>query len=329
MSIASIRRLMHLAKPLNKQKEKTKIMAIPEKQLQTWANQGAIQSSASTYASVKNCITNGSWKSDVYFDIYLQGSYKNTTNIYGNSDVDIIVEFTSVFHSDTSNLDEVGKAVHNALGPGKYTLAEFKTAIVKRLKVCYGDDAVTVGNSAIKIKGNGSRLDADVVVCNTHKKYKNNNGSKSLTAIKGIRFTEEKTGNVIINYPTPHYDNGVAKNQFSRTSSNLKKVTRIFKNMKASLVNHQAMSSTTAPSYFVECLVYNAMDVHFRKNRYSDIVVPIINQFIEDDKSDACNKYVCQNQQRWLFGSGDQQWNRDEAREYVAKLVYVWENYPL
>ena len=304
-------------------------MAIPERQLEIWANQGAVKSSAATYESVKNCITNGSWKDDVHFQIYLQGSYKNTTNIYGNSDVDIVVEFTSVFHSDTSNLDEVGKAVHDALGPGQYTLAAFKKAIVERLKKCYGDNAVMVRNKAIKIKGNGSRLDADVVVCNTYKKYNKNNGSRYLTAVKGIRFAEENTGKIIINYPTPHYDNGVAKNQYARTNGNLKKVTRIFKNMKASLVEHQAMSAGTAPSYFVECLIYNALDNHFRNNSYQNMVVPIINQFINDDKSDACDKYLCQNEQRWLFGSGDQQWSKTAAREYVEKLVYVWENYPL
>ena len=309
--------------------KKNRIMAIPERQLETWANQGAIQSSASTYDSIKNCITIGSWNDDVHFNIYLQGSYKNTTNIYGNSDVDIIVEFTSIFYSDTSNLDEVGKAVHDALGPGKYTLAAFKTAIVKRLKVCYGDAAVTVGNKAIKIKGNGSRLDADVVVCNTYKKYKKNNGSKLLSAVKGIRFIEENTSKIIINYPTPHYDNGVYKNQYVRTNNNLKKVTRIFKNMKASLVDHQAMSSNTAPSYFVECLIYNANDSHFRNNSYQNIVIPIIYQFYNDDKSDNCNKYVCQNEQRYLFGSGDQQWNRNNAKEYIEKLIYVWENYPI
>lgn len=304
-------------------------MAIPESQLATWSNQGATTSSAKTYESIKNCLENGSWKDDVSYKIYLQGSYKNATNIYGNSDVDIIVEFTSIFSSDTSNLDDIGKAAHNALPDAKYTLKSFKDAVVARLKKCYGDGAVIVGNKAIKIKGNGSRLDADVVVCNTYKKYKKNNGSRSLDAVKGKIFTEEHTGKLIKNYPTPHYDNGVAKNQFGRANGNLKKVTRIFKNMKASLVNHQALSSKTAPSYFVECLIYNAKDEHFRKSRFTDIVVPIINQFIEDDKSDACDKYVCQNYQLWLFGSGDQQWNRTDAKEYIEKLIYVWNNYPI
>lgn len=305
-------------------------MAIPESQLITWSHQGAIKSSASTYESISNCIDRGGWKSNVNYQTYLQGSYKNSTNIYGNSDVDIVCEFTSIYSYDTSELDEIGKSTFDSqFTPAEYTLAAFKTAIIEQLKSCYGDANVEVGSKAIKIKGNNSRLDADVVVCNSYRNYKKNNLSKNINYAKGILFNEEGTGKRIINYPTPHYENGVDKNSRNRTYSNSKKVTRIFKNMKASLVNKQAMSSKTAPSYFVECLLFNAKDEHFRKTRFSDMVVPIINQFVEDDKTDACDKYVCQNYQRWLFGSGDQQWSRADAKEYIEKLIYVWNNYPI
>jgi len=304
-------------------------MPIPETQLAIWAKQGAIQSSATTYESIKNCITNITWNEDVYFKIYLQGSYRNSTNIYGNSDVDIVVEFTSSFSSDTSRLDYLGKSVHDALLPAKYTLSAFKAVIVERLKSCYGDSSILVGNRAIKVKGNGNRLDADVIVCNTYKNYKNNNGSTILTSVDGVTFKEEHTGKVIINYPVPHYDNGVAKNQYERTYNNLKSITRIFKNMKASLVDHKALSVNIAPSYFVECLIYNASDIHFQKSDYQDMVVPIVNQFVNDDKSNACDNYVCQNQQTYLFGAEDHQWNRNDAKEYIRKLVYAWQNYPL
>ncbi len=305
-------------------------MAIPEKQLAVWANQGAVTSSASTYESISNCIDKVTWNSDVKYYTYLQGSYKNTTNIYGNSDVDIVCEFLSVYSYDTSSLDEIGKETfNNNFTAAKYELADFKNAVVKQLVSCYGEGNVTVGKKAIKIKGNGSRLDADVVVCNSYRKYQSNNSDSRINYVKGILFEEENTGKVIINYPTPHYDQGVSKNQYQRTHENLKKVTRIFKNMKASLVNHQVLSTSTAPSYFVECLIFNAIDGHFRKSKFADMLVPIINQFVDDDASSANDQYVCQNYQRWLFGSGDQQWNKDDAREYIKNLVYIWENYPL
>lgn len=304
-------------------------MAIPEKQLEIWSKQGATQSSARTYDSIKTCIEGHHWNDDVEHKTYLQGSYKNSTNIYGNSDVDIIVELLNTFRGDTSNLDDTGKAIYESFPPAKYTLADFKKAVINRLKKCYEEQNVVVGNKSIKVIGNGSRLDADVVVCNSYRRYKKNFGSRSLSWVDGIIFNEENTGKTIINYPSPHYDHGVSKNDYARTYNNLKKVTRIFKNMKASLVDHNAMSSKSAPSYFVECLIYNAIDEHFRKANFTDIVIPIMDQFVKDYESGQVDKYVCQNEQRLLFGNGDQQWNKDDAREYIKKLIYVWKNYPI
>ena len=186
-------------------------MAIAESQLSTWANQGSIKMSSITYESIRNCINSINWKSDITYEIYLQGSYKNSTNIYGNSDVDIVVEFTKIFSSNTSNLDEIGKAVHNALGPAKYTLEGFKNPIIEKLTKSFGEQHVEVGSKAIRIDGNGSRLDADVLVCIRYKKYLTNNGSKNLHYNKGIIFTNSYNGDSIINYPLIHYDNGVNK----------------------------------------------------------------------------------------------------------------------
>lgn len=304
-------------------------MAIPESQLVTWSHQGSIQSSSRTYDSIKNCINNGLKKDGLLYDIYLQGSYKNSTNIYGDSDVDIIVELMSTFNADISNLDAVGRQVYETFPPATYTLSEFKKEVVRTLKGCYGDSAVNVGNKAVKVKGKSSRLNADVLVCNKYNRYNKNYGSATLSAVKGIRFVEEHTGKTVINYPIPHYDNGVAKNLLIRTQSNLKKVTRIFKNMKATLVNHQAMRSATAPSYFVECLIYNAQDQHFRQSTFQSKVQAIVSQFIQDDRTNSNDRYVCQNEQRYLFGDGDQQWNKADAREYIRNLIYVWDNYPL
>lgn len=299
-------------------------MAIQESQLSTWANQGSIITSAKTYDSVKKCIDGINWKSDISYDIYLQGSYKNSTNIYGNSDVDIVVEFQSVFFSDTSNLDDIGKKVHDALGPGKYTLNDFKNNIVEKLEENYGASSVHVGSKAIKIDGSTSRLDADVVVCNSYKKYLKNNGSRSLTAIKGIIFTDSDNGKRIINYPKVHYDNGVNKNQNFRTSGNYKSTVRIFRNIKAHLVTSGKINSNLAPSYFVECLIYNGSDSCFTQNTYQLRVYELLKQFITDFGDNSVDSYVCQNEQRMLLGNGDQQWNKADAKSFLDAVLKLW-----
>jgi hypothetical protein len=47
----------------------------------------------------------------------------------------------------------------------KYSLADFKTALVEKFQSYYGLENVIVGNRAIRIKGIGGRLNADVTCC--------------------------------------------------------------------------------------------------------------------------------------------------------------------
>ena len=115
-------------------------MAIPESQLDVWSKQGAVQSSAATHKSVVNCIEKVNWNDDVYYETYLQGSYPNYTNIYGNSDVDLIVEFRSIFNRDLTALDDNQKKAYNEkYSSAKYSLENFKESILKQLKSWYGD----------------------------------------------------------------------------------------------------------------------------------------------------------------------------------------------
>lgn len=300
-------------------------MAILESQLSTWSHQGSITNSSNTYDIIKNCIDSINWNADIEYEIYLQGSYKNSTNIYGNSDVDIVVEFTSIFSSDTSNLDDIGKTVHNSLNDAKYSLESFKDAIITKLETSY-KGLVKVGPKSIKIKGSTSRLDVDVVVCNSYKKYINNNGSKFLSAKKGILFINSDTGERVINYPKIHYDNGVAKNTSERTNSNYKSTVRIFRNIKAYLVTNGLIKSSTAPSYFVECLMYNIKDECFQESSYQSRVFRVLKQLTDDFNDDSITEYLCQNHQSKLFGPSKQQWNINDAKIFLAEIIKLWKN---
>ena len=92
-------------------------MPIPESQLKTWAHQGAVATAKATHESIRNALTaSASPIQDKNFEIYLQGSYKNSTNIRGNSDVDIVVQLTSTFQRDLSALS----APEIALYPASY-----------------------------------------------------------------------------------------------------------------------------------------------------------------------------------------------------------------
>lgn len=67
-------------------------MAIPEAQLETWSHQGPTPQFTSTYDAIRTVL----WDANSpyaarSFNVFLQGSYKNDTNVYGDSDVDIVI----------------------------------------------------------------------------------------------------------------------------------------------------------------------------------------------------------------------------------------------
>ena len=67
-------------------------MAIPLSQLETWSHQGAIQGSSSTYNTIKKALESSTNPyAGKSYDVFLQGSYCNDTNIYAESDVDIVI----------------------------------------------------------------------------------------------------------------------------------------------------------------------------------------------------------------------------------------------
>jgi tRNA nucleotidyltransferase (CCA-adding enzyme) len=86
-------------------------MAIPESQLETWSHQGSITQSSNTYNTIKNVLEGSTTPyANKNFKVFLQGSYGNDTNIYAESDVDIVIRLDDCFHSDLKSLSEDEKS---------------------------------------------------------------------------------------------------------------------------------------------------------------------------------------------------------------------------
>jgi hypothetical protein len=91
------------------------------------------------------------------FTIFLQGSYGNDTNVYRDSDVDIVIRLDDTYYYDNNDLGENQKASFTrAFSAATYGYSEFKGDVVSWLKQKFGD-AVKPGTKAIAIKGNGTR----------------------------------------------------------------------------------------------------------------------------------------------------------------------------
>ena len=293
-------------------------MAISESQLDTWSHQGSIQQSSTTYQAVRTALldTRAVYK-DKSFEIFLQGSYGNATNIYAESDVDTVIRLDSIYGYDVSALPpEQRSAFDQAFSKATYAFSEFRTGVVTRLSNAFGQDNVVPGNKAIKIKPNGSRRSADVVVCYQHRRYTRFISSTDNDYVAGVTFPTTSSG-VVINYPAQHSDNCTAKHQASNKW--FKPMVRIMKNMRSKLVDDGRISQGTAPSYYIEGMLWNVPLDKFG-NSYANTFCNCLNWLLDTDRT----KLTCANRQYWLLGESNVQWPSANCNTFLNALVTLW-----
>ena len=287
-------------------------MPIPESQLKNWSNQGATVGSANTYNSVKNALKSHSFPMSMTYNVYLQGSYPNHTNIRGDSDVDIVIETNEIFYSNLSQEENNQRQ----FAPASFTWQDFRREIVQALVNYYGYSNVDdTQNKCIKLKDdNGNRLPADIIPCAEYHRYHNG----TLHAVGMTFFT--KNYEQIINYPKIHRTNGSAKN--GRTSASYKPNVRVFKNVR----NQLTSKSSQFPSYFLECLLYNISDTCFGYS-YAQTFESVLIELCARRDSGKLEKFVTQNEQDYLFGSSSWQISISSANDLINDFVRLWNNW--
>ena len=233
-------------------------MPIPESQLSRWSDHGPQDASKRTHEAIRRALNAYRWPDGVTYDFYLQGSYRNDTNVRGDSDVDVVLELTSSFRYDARRLSEFNRnRLSASLDDAAYDWNDFRRDALKALAAGFGKNMVGQGNKSIRLKADTSRLAADVVVCIEHRDYVNSDfyaGGMTFYALRDKRW--------IVNYPGDHSEQGAEKSR--RTGDRYKRTVRMFKNARNYAETHRRMSASLAPSYFVECLLYNAPDAAFQ-----------------------------------------------------------------
>ena len=118
-------------------------MAILEAQLDTWSKQGSVTQSKNTCATVKNALeASGAGYVGKSCESFLQGSYGNDTNVYADSDVDVIMKLNSAFFRDLTRLSPSDLAAYNAEFGGnvEYGFRDFKRDVEASLRKQFGND---------------------------------------------------------------------------------------------------------------------------------------------------------------------------------------------
>jgi hypothetical protein len=295
-------------------------MAIPESQLETWSHQGSIQQSSDTYATVKRALeANDTKYADKSRDVFLQGSYGNDTNIYAESDVDVVMRTDSIYYYDTSELNpQELQSFYASFTAATYTYAGYKSQVVQALQKGFGQNDVKPGEKAVKIKASGNRRSSDVVVATEFRRYYS--GPLGSLYVPGICFFTP-SGEQISNYPKQHSANLTTKHQ--ATYRWFKPMVRILKNMRSKLVDDGTLAPGSAPSYFIEGLLYNVPNEKFGTS-YGGTFVAAVNWILSADRT----KFVTPSGQHYLARDGAPEcwpcWNCDRFIDEIVKLWKDW-----
>jgi hypothetical protein len=298
-------------------------VAVPESQLETWSHQGAVATAKATHESVRRALAAAQRLTGREFEVFLQGSYKNDTNIRGDSDVDLVVQLNSTFHRDLSGLEERQRLLYEgAHSEAIYHWHHFRADVLAALRWYYGHSAVQEGRNALSIAAGTSRLPADVIVATQYRKYLHFWSPKDQRWIEGIAFFTRPENHFVVNYPKPHYENGVAKNSDAGTNGWYKPSVRMFKNARTYLINRDVIDGAVAPSYFVECLLYNVPDTEFGDS-FRSTYFRVVRWLLQQDLSG----FMCQNGQVRLFGPTPQQWSQVSATTFLKALAHLWDTW--
>lgn len=292
-------------------------MAVAEKQLETWSKQGPTGQFTDTYNTLRShLLDKGAPYPVTVVDVFLQGSYGNTTNVYADSDVDIVLKHTGSFYYDISDLPKHQQAAFEAdhSGSASYGYTKFKIDAESYIKRLYND--VQVGNKAVFVPGNNGRRNADILVCEEFHHYTSYEPS-NVNYHEGVAFFSN--GKRINNFPKQHSDNCSSKHQ--ATNENFKPMVRVFKNMRNTMIEKGLLAEGVAPSYFIEGMLWNVPNDKFDGD-FGDMWVACYNWIVAADESTL----ACASDLHWLVREDSAIcWPSENFRAFTAALRKYWE----
>lgn len=253
----------------------------------------------------------------VDFEVYATGSYRNNTNVRGESDIDVAAVCHDMFFYDLP----IGQLPRTfGLGtPSVYSFSDFRADVQAALAARFGR-GMTPGDKAFNVHENTYRLEADVTPFCEYRLYDGKAKTDGSWAyVEGVKSIGS-SGDSFVNWHRDHYAQGVERN--TETGRRFKRITRILKNAKFDMLESGTPSAKRAadaiPSFLIECLVFNAPDECFNLGTgYVRDVRAVITDLWTATKLDGrWNDMVEVNWRKWLFRGG-QAWTREQAHAFL------------
>jgi len=294
---------------------------IAESQLDIWASQGPTAQFTDTYNRIRdNLLDRGAPYPLADTEVFLQGSYKNDTNVYGDSDVDLVLCHTGAFYKDLSRLSPEDRRAYDAATGAAvtYGYADFKRDAVGYIIRLYNN--VNAGKKALYIPGgNSGRRNADVLIASQFRRYYEFKSWQNQRYDEGVCFFPAG-GSMIENFPKLHSDNCTTKHQ--NTKSYFKPMIRILKNMRNTMIGEGLLADGVAPSYFIEGMLYNVPNDKFG-GTYQQTWINCFNHIVTADHE----RLVCANYMHWLVrDNSPTSWPVANFNAFTSALKKYWES---
>lgn len=304
-------------------------MKISEEQLKIWSSQQSTHLSKKTHEQIEKTLALILPCFAQKYQMFLQGSYKNNTNIYAESDVDIILMRQDCFIYNTKPLTNENqhrllfslcnqslKALNywneshrkDALNIIDISRREIYNALIKK----YLKGNVKIASKAMTILPDihANRRKADLIIAIPYRLY-----TSSEYFYEGICFHNRKENKLDINFPKEHSKNLTEKHQ--ETNNILKPTIRICKNLYRylSLKNKGQFTKALVSSYNIECMIYNVPSEYFKNDEQENII-----SCLDWIRNANTNEFVCANQLRWLF-KGESCWSKSKCKFFTNAAI--------
>ena len=247
--------------------------------------------------------------------VFVQGSYRNRTNIRRESDVDI-----GVCCYDTFFYEYPPGTTTQTFGiqPATYGYDQFKNDVGAALISYFGSGAVTRGYKAFDIKETSHHVEADVAPFFEHRRYDRSGKFISGVELKPTSGQPPK----IINWPEQHYQNGKAKND--RTARAYRALVRVLKSLRCEMEDDNIAAAKPITSFLCECLIWNVSDADFSHTDFTgDLRAALIFLFNNTANDALCQEWGEVSELKYLFGP-HQKWTRQQANDFIlAAWQYV------
>ncbi len=239
--------------------------------------------------------------------VFVQGSYRNNTNVRKDSDVDIGVLCGTTFLNDYpegTSCETFGFSVSD------YRYEQFKNEVGEALADYFGRAAVSRGDKAFDVHETSYHVEADVAAFFTHRKYR-----KDGNYHEGVALRTDREKRRIINWPEQHYKNGINKNK--QTGTRFKSVVRILKALSNEMAEN-GIPEGNIPGFLIECLVWNVPNDKFQNKTYiGDVKAAQIFLYENTKTEELCKKWVEVSGLKSLFRS-NQKWTREQANVFIV-----------